>query len=206
MKIAVFASGNGSNFQAILDVIKEKKLPISIEFLFCDQPQAFVIKRALKQSILAYCFSQKSFTTKEEYEMELLKLLKKHQVEWIILAGYMRLIGTTLLKYYPERIINIHPSLLPNFKGMHAIEEAYQAGVAQTGITIHYVDQGMDTGTIIAQEIMPISKEDTLESLEKKIHQLEHQLYPKVLADIFTKAERKKTKDAKKASVNKCFE
>ncbi|MGI6156389.1 MAG: phosphoribosylglycinamide formyltransferase [Enterococcus lemanii] len=187
MKIAVFASGNGSNFEVIAQAVAAGQIEAELTLLFCDNPKAFVLNRGEKHDVKTLCFSPKDFNNKTEYEKELTKIMLEHQIDLIVLAGYMRIIGPTLLDAFPNRIINIHPSLLPSFPGLHGIKDAYDYGVKITGITIHYIDAGVDTGPIIAQAATPILPEDTLESLEEKIHQLEHHWYPKVLADITRK-------------------
>lgn len=184
MRIAVFASGNGSNFQVIADAVNKQEIEGEIVLLFSDNHQAKVLSRAEKLGIPTQTFSPKDFSDKSTYEAEILHMLEEEVVELIVLAGYMRLIGPALLEAYPERIINIHPSLLPAFPGLHGIRDAYEARVAETGVTVHYIDKGIDTGPIIAQEKVPITPEDTLESLEEKIHQTEHRLYPTVLKRI----------------------
>ena len=184
MRFAVFASGNGSNFQVIADAVKNEEIAGEIALLFSDNREAKVLERAEKMNIPSYSFSPKEFEKKSIYEGEILHLLEENQVEFIVLAGYMRLIGPALLEAYPERIINIHPSLLPAFPGLRGIKDAYESGVAETGVTVHYIDKGIDTGPIIVQESVVISSEDTLEALEEKIHQVEHRLYPAVLKQI----------------------
>ncbi|WP_445490045.1 phosphoribosylglycinamide formyltransferase [Niallia sp. 03133] len=179
--IAVFASGSGSNFQVIVDAIESKEIQSNVSLLVCDKPEAYVLERAAKHHIPSYVFSAKQFQTKAQYEQEILKELKAKNVELIILAGYMRLIGDTLLQAFPQKIINVHPSLLPEFPGKDAIGQALEAGVQKTGVTIHYVDEGMDTGPVIAQREIDIEKNETLESLQTKIHALEHKLYPEVI-------------------------
>lgn len=186
-KLAVFASGNGSNFQAILDEVKSGALEAEISVVVCDKPKAGVIARAEAANIPVFCFIPKEYETKAQFEQEILDVLQKHQIDFVILAGYMRLIGETLLTSYESRIINIHPSLLPSFPGKDAIGQAYEAGVKVTGVTVHYVDAGMDTGPIIAQKAVEISKEDTAESIAEKIHAVEHVLYPKVIQELVTK-------------------
>ncbi|PLS17022.1 phosphoribosylglycinamide formyltransferase [Bacillus sp. M6-12] len=180
-RIAVFASGNGSNFQAIADAIRNKSLDAAICLLVSDNPEAFAVERARKEDINTFIFQPKQYASKEEFEKEILDQLKLEQIELIVLAGYMRLIGTTLLKAYPRRIINIHPSLLPAFPGKDAIGQAISAGVKETGVTVHFVDEGMDTGTVIKQSSIPVFEGDTRESLQKRIQNNEHQLYPSVL-------------------------
>lgn len=184
MRIAVLASGNGSNFEAIAQAFEKQTIAGELVLVFSDKKTAYVLERAEKHQIPAFTFSPKDFLSKKEYEEALLDLLVDHQVDYLVLAGYMRLIGEGLLEAFPKRIINIHPSLLPAFPGLHGIEDAFDYGVKVTGVTIHYIDAGVDTGPIIAQECVPISATDTLESLTEKIHQTEHRLYPEVLAEI----------------------
>ncbi|MCH1624676.1 phosphoribosylglycinamide formyltransferase [Fredinandcohnia quinoae] len=180
-KIAVFASGSGTNFQAICDAIQHGKLDAEITLLVCDKPEAKVIERAKQVGIESFVFSPKSYPSKAFFELEIVEKLQEKQVELIALAGYMRLIGETLLGAFKNKIINIHPSLLPLFPGKDAIGQAYRAGVSRTGITIHFVDEGMDTGPIIAQKELAIEKNETLESIEHRIHKIEHEFYPQVL-------------------------
>jgi phosphoribosylglycinamide formyltransferase-1 len=190
--IAIFASGSGSNFQAIIDAIQEGKLDAKVTLLVCDQPNAFVIDRAKKAGIPSFVFQAKQFESKDAYEKEIILELKKQDVEFVVLAGYMRLIGPTLLREYEGQIVNIHPSLLPAFAGKDAIGQAIRAGVNESGVTVHFVDAGMDTGPIIAQESVSIVENETIESLQTKIHAVEHKLYPAVLQTIVTQGGNKK--------------
>jgi phosphoribosylglycinamide formyltransferase 1 len=184
--IAIFASGSGSNFQAIIDAIQEGKLDAQVNLLVCDQPNAFVIERAKNAGIPSFAFQAKQYKSKEAYETEIIRELKKRDVEFVVLAGYMRLIGPALLNEYQGRIVNIHPSLLPAFPGKDAIGQAIRAGVKESGVTIHFVDEGMDTGPVIAQESVSIDVNETSESLQPKIHAIEHELYPAVLQKLFS--------------------
>ncbi|MEK4951522.1 phosphoribosylglycinamide formyltransferase [Bacillus sp. FSL W8-1127] len=183
-KVAIFASGNGSNFQALAEASLRKELNADICLLVCDQPEAYVVKRARNLGIPVFSFRAKEYPSKEAFENEIASELAKRGVEWIILAGYMRLIGSTLLNRYRNRIVNIHPSLLPAFPGKDAIGQALDAGVKVTGVTIHFVDEGMDTGPIIAQQSVNILAEDTRETLQKKIQAVEHELYPKTINEL----------------------
>jgi phosphoribosylglycinamide formyltransferase 1 len=183
-KIAVFASGNGSNFQAIVEQFRTVDTHVEISLLICDKPGAFAIERAKNFGIPSFVFSLKEFESKEAYEAEILKVLKQSEIEFIVLAGYMKLVGKKLLEAYEGKMVNIHPSLLPNFPGMHGIEQAWEAGVAETGVTVHYVDSGLDTGPVIEQRKISIKPEDTLETLEAKIHAIEHEMYPKIILDL----------------------
>lgn len=183
-KIAVFASGSGTNFQSIIDAVKRNELNAEVVLLVCDKPGAKAIERAQKANIPTFIFSAKDYQNKAEFEKEILEELKKKEVDFIALAGYMRLIGETILKEYEGRIVNIHPSLLPSFPGIDAIGQAIDAKVKVTGVTIHFVDEGMDTGPIIAQEAVYVDDNETHESLKTKIQKVEHSLYPKTLAKV----------------------
>jgi phosphoribosylglycinamide formyltransferase-1 len=189
--IAVFASGSGSNFQAIIEAIQEGKLDAQVSLLVCDHHDAFVIERANKAGIPSFVFQAKQYSSKEEYETEIILELKNRDVEFVVLAGYMRLLGPTLLNGYQGRIVNIHPSLLPAFPGKDAIGQAIRAGVQESGVTVHFVDEGMDTGPIIAQQSVSIDLNDTIESLQTKIHAVEHKLYPAVLQTLMTQGGNK---------------
>ncbi|NRD77685.1 phosphoribosylglycinamide formyltransferase [Bacillus sp. BRMEA1] len=184
--IAVFASGSGSNFQAIVDAINAGGLSATISVLICDQPGAYVMERARAARIPTFVFNPKDYLSKADYEEEISMLLKKKQVDLIVLAGYMRLIGPTLLKAYEGRIVNIHPSLLPNFPGKDAIGQALAAKAKWSGVTVHYVDEGMDTGPIIIQERVRLAENETRESLQKKIQAIEHKLYPAIIQMLLT--------------------
>ncbi|EGP67359.1 phosphoribosylglycinamide formyltransferase [Streptococcus sp. oral taxon 056 str. F0418] len=173
-KIAVFASGNGSNFQVIAE-------QFPVEFVFSDHRDAFVLERANQLRVKSYAFELKEFENKADYEAALVELLQEHQIDLVCLAGYMKIVGSTLLSAYEGRIINIHPAYLPEFPGAHGIEDAWQAGVEQSGVTIHWVDSGVDTGKIIQQVRVPRLAEDTLESFEARIHEAEYRLYLEVL-------------------------
>jgi len=188
-RIAVFASGSGSNFQAIVDAVTSGNLDAEICLLICDKPGAKVIERAEQASIESFVFSPKEFASKSEFEALIKGKLIEKSVDLVVLAGYMRLIGDTLLTAFENKIINIHPSLLPSFPGKDAIGQAFRAGVKVTGVTIHYVDAGMDTGPIIAQAEVTIDGNDTIESLTEKVHQIEHQFYPETLQSLISEKE-----------------
>mgnify|MGYP001137058037 FL=1 len=188
-KIAVFASGNGSNFQAIIDVVKSGELETEISLLVCDKPGAYAVDRANAAKIPSFIFQAKDYTSKEAYEQAILTELKRYDVDFIVLAGYMRLIGSTLLGAYQGRIVNIHPSLLPAFPGKDAIGQALAAKAMWSGVTIHYVDEGMDTGPIIIQERVRLEENETRDSLQKKIQQIEHKLYPEILQMLLTQGD-----------------
>lgn len=184
LRIAVFASGQGTNFQAIADAVREGKLDVSIELLVCDKPSAPVIERAAKAGVETYAFKPKEYPSREAYEAVILEELRKRNVELIVLAGYMRILTPTLVDPYEGRMINIHPSLLPMFPGINAIGQALGHGVKVTGVTVHYVDGGLDSGPIVAQTAVPIREDDTEETLAARIHEAEQELYPRVVGQI----------------------
>jgi len=187
--IAIFASGSGSNFEAIVNAAEKGEIPAKISLLVCDRPEAYVIIRARTHGVPVFAFSPKDYAGKEAYEAEILERLRASDIHLIALAGYMRMVGETLLEAYPNRIVNIHPSLLPAFPGKDAIARAYQSGAKQTGVTVHYVDAGMDTGPVIAQRDVKVLEEDTEESLEERIHQTEHLLYIQTLKSLLEQGE-----------------
>ncbi|WP_342424557.1 phosphoribosylglycinamide formyltransferase [Paenibacillus sp. FSL E2-0178] len=182
-RIAVFASGQGSNFAALVQAQQEGKLGGgSIELLVSDKPEAPVAQRAEEAGIPALLLRPKDFAGRELYEAEIVAELQRRDIGLIVLAGYMRLISPVLLEPYAGRIINIHPSLLPAFAGKDAIGQALDYGVKLTGVTVHFVDGGMDTGPVIAQRSVEVKPGDTADSLAERIHQVEYGLYPEVVA------------------------
>lgn len=183
-KIAVFASGSGSNFQAIHEAIEAGELHAKIALVVTDRPEALVVQRAERAGIPVLAIRPKEYVSKAEYEAVITQELQRLEVEWIVLAGYMRLIGPTLLSSFKEKILNIHPSLLPAFPGKDAIGQALSHGVKVTGVTVHYVDEGMDTGPIIAQRAVDVV-EGERELTEKAIHEVEHSLYKETLNKLF---------------------
>lgn len=180
-QIAVFASGNGTNFVALHQAIAARQLPATIALLVCDQPQAPVIAKARALQVPVLIVDFHDYANKAAAEKIILTALQARQIDAVLLAGYMRIIGSTLLTAYPHKIINLHPALLPKFPGRHGIEDAFAAGVSETGVTIHYIDAGIDTGQIIAQRTVPVKADDTLATLATRIHDCEHQFYPDVL-------------------------
>jgi phosphoribosylglycinamide formyltransferase-1 len=183
-RIAVFASGGGSNFQAIADAVNAGKLDVHIGLLVCDRPKARVVERAQQLGIPSFVFRPKDYESREQYEREILQRLHELEIDLVVMAGYMRLITQVLVEPLYGRLINVHPSLLPAFPGLDAIKQALDYGVKVTGVTVHYVDGGMDTGPIIAQQSLEIKPEDTEESLAERIHPIEHVLLPKIIGQI----------------------
>ena len=175
-KIAVFASGQGSNFDAIASAASAADFPAEVVLLVCDKPQAKVCQTATEYDIDSFVFSAKEFASKADYERAIVEKCSKAGVELICLAGYMRIVGEELLKAYRGRIINIHPSLLPSFAGARAIEQAMEYGVKVFGATIHYVDETLDGGKIIAQQAVEYDG-NSIEEVTEMIHAIEHKLY-----------------------------
>lgn len=177
-KIAVFCSGNGSNFEAILQAIRKKSLRVEVALMVCDNPKAFALKRAEKFGVPVCCLSPKLFSDRESFERVVVSILRSQSVDLVVLAGFMRILTPYFISQFKDRIINIHPSYLPAFKGAHAIRDAFTAGVEETGVTVHVVTAEVDSGKIILQKKVKILPKDTLAKLEKRIHQVEHALYP----------------------------
>lgn len=190
MNLAVLASGNGSNFQAIADSVKRKELNINLTLLVCDNPDAFVLKRAEKAGIKSVLVKREDYSSKRDFEDEIIRLLKENRIDLIVMAGFMRMITPKFVGCYKNRILNIHPSLLPAFKGAEAIKDAFEYGAKVTGVTVHFVDEEMDHGPIILQAAVEIKEKDTLESLGERIHAAEHKLYPYAIK-IFTEGKFK---------------
>ena len=176
LKIAVFASGYGSNFEAIAKACQSGELEAEVVLMVCDKPTARVNSLADELGVERMTFSAKDYASKAEYEAKIVERCKALGVELICLAGYMRLVGETLMGAYEGRMINIHPSLLPSFAGKDAVERAMEWGVKVYGATIHYVDSTLDGGKIIAQRAIPYEG-DSIDELMAMIHPLEHQLY-----------------------------
>ena len=180
-QLAVLASGNGSNFEAIAERLASGSHRISC--LICDRKDAFAFKRAERYGIPSYYVSYKG-RERAEAEREICSILDASGTDLIALAGFMRLLSPGLIDRYEGRIINIHPSLLPKYPGTHGIRDSYESGDTELGITIHRVDYGLDTGPVIVQKSFSRSGDESLEEIESRIHELEHQSYPAVLLEI----------------------
>ena len=189
-RLAVLGSGKGSNFVALQEAILAGKLDAKIVLVVSDLPDAVILAKGAGFGLPTATLPPSPFRTKlsPEGELALVELLQKHAVDWVILAGYMRVVKEPLLHAFPNRIINIHPSLLPKFKGLRAWEQALNAGVPETGCTVHFVNRDIDAGEIIAQQRVPILMGDTPETLHARIQIAEHELYPSALAKVFQNA------------------
>ena len=182
-RIAVFASGKGTNFEAIAAACSRGEIDAQVALLVCDKPQAEVVQKAAALGIECFAFSAKEYSSKEEYEQKIVELLDSHGVELVCLAGYMRIVGSVLLGAYGGKIINIHPSLLPAFAGARAVEQAIEYGVKVFGITIHWVDNTLDGGKIIAQQAFNYEGSDP-EQVHRIGQQIEHKMYVETIKKI----------------------
>ena len=181
-RFAVFVSGNGSNLQAIIDAVKQGDIQAELALVFSDRHKAYALKRAEAAGIKTLCLERKDYATPQSFERQILIYLKEYQIDFLILAGYMRILTPFFVKQYEQKILNIHPSLLPAFKGAKAIKDTFTYGAKVAGVTVHFVDDKMDHGPIILQETFKLTEKETLESLEERVHAVEHKLYPKAIA------------------------
>lgn len=191
MRVAIFASGNGTNFEELTKQFQSQQLSGEVALLFCDHPTAHVMERARRLNVPAYSWTVKEAGGKENYEKRILALLQSQKIDLILLAGYLRVVGPTILDQYEGRIINLHPAWLPEYPGLHSIERAYHDHARQTGVTIHFIDAGLDTGPIIMQERVPIHPDDSLEELESRVHAVEHRLYPQAVKRVLSQLSAK---------------
>jgi phosphoribosylglycinamide formyltransferase-1 len=181
LRIAVLISGNGTNLQAMIDAIDDGRLHARIVEVISSRPDAYGLKRAAKAHIPTCSLNRDVYADAEVADEVLATELRRSGADYVAMAGYMRMLGPGVLGTFPDRIINLHPALLPSFKGAHAIADAFAAGVKVTGVTVHFANAEYDKGPIIAQRAVPVREDDTVDSLETRIHAVEHILYPEVL-------------------------
>ena len=181
MKIAVLCSGSGTNLQAIIDSVKSDYIPAEISIVISDKKDAYALTRAKESGIETIALNAKDFKSRDDFDKEIIRHLKKKNVELVVLAGYMRLLSPCFIREYKDRIINIHPALLPSFKGTHAVKDALEYGVKVTGATVHFVDEELDSGPIILQNAVEIKEGDTEETLLERVHKEEHRIYPEAI-------------------------
>ncbi|MDQ0204883.1 phosphoribosylglycinamide formyltransferase [Pectinatus haikarae] len=179
--LAVLASGRGTNLQSIIDAINRGQFSAEIGIVLTDKPHAGALERAAKAGIPSLCIDRSKYNTKEAFEKELLSVLKDYKVEHILLAGFMRILSPLFIREYKNRILNIHPALLPAFTGAHAHRDVLAYGVKISGCTVHFVDEGTDSGPIIIQAAVPVLDNDTEESLAERVLQQEHIIYPRAV-------------------------
>ena len=176
--VAIFVSGSGSNLQAIIDANIEAA---NLAVVVCNKPKAYAIERVNKHNIPVEIVDHKDFETREDFEKEIISRLEKYDIQLVVLAGFMRVLTSYFVSRFKNRIINIHPALLPSFPGMHAAKQALDYGVKYTGVTVHFVDDGVDTGPIIIQSVVEIADDDNEDSLLEKIHIEEHKIFPEAV-------------------------
>ncbi len=177
-RLAVFVSGGGTNLQAIIDA----GIPsVDIVLVFSNNPEAYALERARRHGIPFEVIDHKNYNSREDYDRDILRVIEPYGVELIALAGFMRILSPVFVRAYKNKIVNLHPALLPSFPGIHAARQALEAGVKYTGVTIHFVDEGVDTGPIILQSIVPVYDDDTEETLLERIHEEEHKIYPEAI-------------------------
>jgi phosphoribosylglycinamide formyltransferase-1 len=177
-RLAVFVSGSGTNLQAIIDA----RIPsVEIAVVVSNNPNAYANERAKKYDIPVEVIEHKNYSSREEFEKEILRRLELYKIDLVALAGFMRILSPLFVRAYKNRIMNLHPALLPSFPGTHSAKQALHYGVKFTGCTVHFVDEGVDTGPIIIQAVVPIFDNDTEETLLERIHKEEHRIYPEAI-------------------------
>ncbi|MBI1910051.1 MAG: phosphoribosylglycinamide formyltransferase [Deltaproteobacteria bacterium] len=181
LRLGVLVSGNGTNLQAILDAIERKKLSAEIALVISNRPEAHALQRARDKKIPIAVVTAQEYPSRESFDGKMSEQLDGKKVGLVILAGFMRILTPTFVRHYQGRLMNIHPSLLPSFPGLHAVQQALDHGVKQTGCTVHFVDEGTDTGPVILQQAVPVLDNDTEATLTERIHREEHKLYPKAI-------------------------
>jgi len=182
VKLGIMASGTGSNFEAIAKAIAQGQLNAQIQVLIYNNPEAKAAARATNWSVPAVLLNHRNFQCREDLDQQIVETLQQYQVEWVIMAGWMRLVTPVLIDAFPSRIINIHPSLLPSFRGVRAVEQALNAGVKITGCTVHLVCLEVDSGPILLQAAVPVLPDDTPETLHDRIQVQEHRILPLAIA------------------------
>ncbi len=181
LRVGVLASGRGSNFQSIIDAVAAGCVKAEVKVLITDNPKAFAIERAKKHGIEHIVMRPEQFISKDDYFGAIAEELKNRDVGLIVLAGFMRIVGKPLIDAYRNRIMNIHPALLPSFPGLHGQQQAHDYGIKISGCTVHFIDEGMDTGPIIIQAAVPVRDDDTEETLSERILKFEHKIYPEAI-------------------------
>ncbi|TAE58417.1 MAG: phosphoribosylglycinamide formyltransferase [Nostocales cyanobacterium] len=187
IKLGVMASGNGSNFEVIAQAIQAGTLNAQIQVLIYNNPDAKAALRAENHGVKSVLLNHRNYKTREDLDRQIVQTLNQHDVEYVVMAGWMRLVSQELIDAFPDKIINIHPSLLPSFKGVRAVEQALTAGVKITGCTVHLVCLAVDSGPILMQAAVPILPDDTVETLHARIQLQEHRILPLAIASLAVK-------------------
>ena len=184
LKIGVLLSGGGTNLQAIIDAVSEDGLPVDIVKVVSSRPDAYGIERAQRAGIPVLVMNRQKYADVEAADAQIVEALREAGAEYVVMAGYMRKVTPVMLDAFPDRVLNLHPALLPSFKGAHAIQDAFDAGVKVTGVTVHFANEDYDKGPIVAQEPVRVEEGWTVDQLEAAIHAVEHVLYPRVLRQL----------------------
>lgn len=200
INIAILASGSGTNFEAIARAIKRDDIPAKIVVLVSDNEKAYALERAGKLGISTRVVRLSDYEDRPSYDRAIIFILREENIDLVVLAGYMKLVGPELVRAFQGKIINIHPALLPSFPGTHGVKDALDYGVKVSGVTVHFVDEGLDTGPVIAQEAVPVLEGDDTESLHDRIHEAEYRIYPKAIS-LF--AEGRLQIDGRKVKIHK---
>ncbi len=183
LKIAILASGEGTNFQVLVDLAKKEKFDIDIQILICNKKNAGCVKRAIKEKIPYFICEESNFKNKDDFEQTIIDKLKENDIELIVMAGWMKIVTEKFINSFKRKIINIHPSLLPSFKGKNPIKDALENGSLITGCSVHYVVPEVDSGELIIQGAITTNKNDTIENLTKNIHKIEHLILPLAISE-----------------------
>ena len=180
-RVAIFVSGSGTNMENVARRAQSGEINCEIALVVCDNPNAFALERTRRLGLENFVIERKNFKSKAEFDAKITEKLTEKKVDFILLAGFMRILGPEFVRAWRWRILNIHPSLLPKYAGAQAIKDAFEAKEQETGVTIHFVDEGVDSGPIILQKRVPIQFIDTFETLEARVHETEYQLYPEAI-------------------------
>jgi len=181
LRIGVLASGGGTNLQSIIDRCQDDSLDAEIAVVICNNPDAGALERAAQAGIASRCINHRDFSSREDFDTAVVSALQESGVELVVLAGFMRIITQTFIDAFPDRVINIHPALLPSFPGLHVQQQAIDYGARFSGCTVHFVDGGVDTGPILIQAVVPVLQDDTAETLAARILEQEHRIYPRAI-------------------------
>jgi phosphoribosylglycinamide formyltransferase-1 len=182
IRLGILASGSGSNFEAIAQAIADGKLNATIALVIYNNPNAAVIERARRLGVKAILLDHRLYKRREDLDLAIVETLRQHQVDWVIMAGWMRIVTAVLLDAYRDRVLNIHPSLLPSFPGIRAVEQALAARVKVTGCTVHFAHLAVDSGPIVMQAVVPVMGDDTVETLHQRIQTQEYRIFPLAIA------------------------
>jgi len=181
VNIGVLVSGSGTNLQSIIDSVEKGLLDAVIKVIISNNPDSYALERAKKHNIPSVIIEKSDFKNREDFDRKMVEVLRSYSVELVAMAGFMRILSPVLLKAFPMRIINIHPAILPSFPGLHGQQKAFDYGVKFSGCTVHFADEGVDTGPVIIQAVVPVYDDDTEDTLSARILKEEHRIYPQAI-------------------------